>query len=241
MRWRWQGLERSADVEERKEKPKNAAAGEAQGEQKLSLEQRLHRALSHPLRVQILDRLNVGEWSPRELERELGEGLSQVSYHVKVLRDFELIEMTKTEPRRGAVEHFYRAVVRPHAPAGMAKDMPKSAQRIVGNHILQRIDDDVAASLQSGKFYARDDWHTSWSPADLDSQACREAERLVDRFIASYLKLEAESANRRASGENEGEHVWTSLAILIFGSELGEKDSGPLRQKKRRRVKKRSS
>src|SRR5690349_20329496 len=84
---------------------------------KAPLQQRLMKALSHPLRVQVLDLLNSREWSPRELEAELGEGLSQVSYHVKVLKDFELIEMTRTEPRRGAVEHFYRAIERAFVPS----------------------------------------------------------------------------------------------------------------------------
>ena len=101
------------------------------------------------------------------ISEELNAGLSFISYHVKVLRDFELIEQTKTEPRRGAVEHFYRALVRPQLPAGMAKDMPKSAQKIVGNSILLRVDEDVWASLESEQFFARDDWHTSWTPAEL--------------------------------------------------------------------------
>lgn len=224
----------------KKEKSSKGPLNEASKQEKArSLEQRLHKALAHPLRVRILDLMNTREWSPRELERELGEGLSQVSYHVKVLLDFELIEMTKTEPRRGAVEHYYHALVRSYAPAGMAKDMPKSAQEIVGNGILERIDDDVAASLKSGKFYARNDWHVSWTPADLDGQACQDAEKLVDKFIEAFLELEAESANRRAAGVGDGEHISTSAAVIIFGSEHGQKESGPLISKRGKRKKRR--
>ena len=73
------------------------------------VDQRLVKALAHPLRVEILIILNERMASPNELSKELEEGLSQVSYHVKVLKDFECIEMVKTEPRRGAVEHYYRA------------------------------------------------------------------------------------------------------------------------------------
>ncbi len=203
---------------------------------KLSLEQRLHKALSHPLRVEILDLLNAGEWSPRELERELGHGLGQISYHVKVLKDFELIEMTKTRPARGAVEHFYRALVRAYLPAGMAKDMPRSAQRIVGNRILAKIDDDVASSLKSGSFYDRDDWHTSWTPADLDDRGRREAEKLTDKYLEGLMKIEAEAANRRATSKDGGEHIGTTVAVLIFGSELAAKEatrSGSKRRKGR--------
>lgn len=207
----------------------------------LSLEQRIHKALSHPLRVQILDLLNAGEWSPRELERELDENLGQISYHVKVLRDFELIEMTRTRPARGAVEHFYRALVRAYLPAGMAKDMPKSAQRVVGNRILGKIDNDVASALKSGSFYARDDWHTSWTPTDLDDQGRRDAERLTDKYLEDLMEIEAESANRRAASEEDDEHIGTTVAVLIFGSDLAERETAQLRNKRRKSKKRRGS
>lgn len=218
---------------------KSSAEG-ARGGGKLSLELRLIKGLAHPLRVKILELMNAREYSPREIERELGEGLSQVSYHVKVLKDFELIEMTKTQPRRGAVEHYYRAVERAHLPSDMSKDMPKPAQEVVGDSILGKIDEDVSASLKSGKFYARDDWHVSWTPADLDDEGCREAERLADKFIEEFLKIEAASANRRAAGEGDGEHIWTSAALVVFGSECGGKDIASKQKgsKRKRRSKK---
>lgn len=204
-------------------------------EKKLSLDQRLMKALAHPLRVVILDLLNKAEWSPRELERELGEGLSQISYHVKVLKDFELIEMTRTEPRRGAVEHYYRAIERAFVPSGMAKDIPKSAQQIIGDGIMEKIDRDVSTSLKSGKFYARNDWHTSWTPADLDDQGCQDAERLADEFIEKFLEIAADSAHRRAESEDGGEHIWTSAAVLVFGSENAERECSPPKKKRRKR------
>jgi DNA-binding transcriptional ArsR family regulator len=198
--------------------------------QEESLNQRLIKGLSHPLRVEILAHMNERPWSPRELEKELGEGLSQVSYHVKVLFDFELIELTGTEPRRGAVEHFYRAVERAFVPSGMAKQIPKSGQQIIGNDILEAIDKDVGASLKSGRFYARDDWHTSWTPADLDKQGCEDAEKLADAFVEDFLKIEAESATRRTECADGGEHIATSAAILVFGSEHGEEKKAPSRK-----------
>jgi len=61
------------------------------------------KALGHPLRIAILTILNDRMASPNELSKELDEGLSQVSYHVEALKDYGMIEMVKTEPRRGAV------------------------------------------------------------------------------------------------------------------------------------------
>jgi DNA-binding transcriptional ArsR family regulator len=197
---------------------------------KLSFEQRLLKALSHPLRVELLDRMNESEWSPRALSDELNEGLSQVSYHVKVLKDFKLIELTRTEPRRGAIEHFYRAVERAFVPSGMAQHIPKSAQQIIGSAIIEKIDRDVAASLKSGKFYAREDWHASWTPLPLDDLGRAKAERLADEFVERFIELGAEAANRAAESGDDSGLIWTSAAVLVYGSEEGHKGQAPGRR-----------
>lgn len=194
-----------------------------QDAKKLSLNQRLIKALAHPLRVKVLALLNEGEWSPNELSEELGEGLTQVSYHVNALRDFEMIEMTKTEPRRGAVEHFYRAIERAYIPSEMAKRIPKSGQQVIANDILEAIDQDVGDSAKSGKFYERDDSHVSYTPASLDEQGCDEANQLADEFVARFLEIECKSASRRAARAGEGDHIAISAALLVFPSEHGAK------------------
>jgi predicted transcriptional regulator len=40
---------------------------------------------------------------------ELGLDLRGVAYHVRVLKKLGCIELVGTQPRRGAVEHVYRA------------------------------------------------------------------------------------------------------------------------------------
>lgn len=45
--------------------------------------------------------------SPNLLSKILEEPLGNVSYHMKTLVEYDVIKLTKTEPRRGAVEHFY--------------------------------------------------------------------------------------------------------------------------------------
>lgn len=207
--------------------PANKAPKTKQKGEKLTLQMRLLKALAHPLRVAILDLMNAGEWSPNELKKALNEGLSQVSYHIKVLKDFGMIELTRTEPRRGAVEHFYRATERAFVPSGIASDIPKVAQRIIGNGILENIERDVSDSLETGTFYERDDWHVGWLPVDLDDQGCRDAEKLADKFLEDFLKLEAESASRRAKSKDGGEHISISAVLLVFGSKDGKMANVP--------------
>ena len=67
------------------------------------------KAVGHPLRARILEALAGEPRSPNELAVEFGEPLGNVSYHVTVLRKLGMAELVDTAPRRGAVEHYYRA------------------------------------------------------------------------------------------------------------------------------------
>lgn len=205
--------------------PKEAKTkrGKKQDPKELSLNQRLIKALAHPLRVKLLAYLNDREWSPNELSEELNEGLSQVSYHIKVLKDLEMIEMTKAEPRRGAVEHYYRAIERAYIPRWMARLLPRSGNEIIGSDILRAIEVDLIASVKSGKFYEREDTHASYTPVTLDGIGCEEADEVAIKAIKEILEIHAKSANRRAKGEGEGEYIPVSAGFLIFGSVLDEK------------------
>lgn len=75
----------------------------------------LLRALKHELRREILRLMHAsGEpLGPAQIERtlKLGAGpkdqLTGVSYHVRILRDFKIVSLDRTEPARGATEHLY--------------------------------------------------------------------------------------------------------------------------------------
>lgn len=65
------------------------------------------KAGSHPLRLRILEEMRGRSTSPNRLSAKLDEPLGNVSYHVKTLLEYDCIQQDKTEPRRGAVEHYY--------------------------------------------------------------------------------------------------------------------------------------
>ena len=73
------------------------------------IDQRLVRAVSHPLRVEVLETIVAeGEISPTQIVAKVKGDLGKVSYHVSVLKDCEIIELAGTRQRRGALEHFFR-------------------------------------------------------------------------------------------------------------------------------------
>lgn len=199
-----------------------------------NVDQRIIKALAHPLRVEILAILNDRMASPNELSKELEEGLSQVSYHVKCLKDFEMIEMVKTEPRRGAVEHYYRANTKVFVPAWLMKLIPKSAQREMFGDVLADIERDVGESLETGFFDKRNDWVVGRDPRVLDGKGREDAEEAAAEFFERYEEIEAETVNRRASGEGDGESIPTTAVVLVFGSALGKELKSSKGKKKMR-------
>lgn len=78
---------------------------------KPSKDQALLTCLQHPLRKRLLVLyVEAGEKrSPRQLADVTGEHLSKVSYHVRVLAEYKAVRLVATKPRRGSVEHFYKA------------------------------------------------------------------------------------------------------------------------------------
>lgn len=76
----------------------------------LSIDQRLAKALSSPLRARALALIAEGVASPKRIAKELGLDVRSVAYHVRVLRKLGCIELVETQQRRGAIEHIYRPV-----------------------------------------------------------------------------------------------------------------------------------
>ena len=70
--------------------------------------QNLFVALGHPTRRRILREMDGGPpASPRELTERLGDTLSNVSYHFRVLAEAGVLKLVSTRPVRGSTQHFY--------------------------------------------------------------------------------------------------------------------------------------
>jgi len=70
---------------------------------------RVVRALSHPLRRQILRSLVHGPGSASTLSKKLGTTLGVISYHLNqvLAKECGVVDLVDTVARRGAVEKFY--------------------------------------------------------------------------------------------------------------------------------------
>jgi DNA-binding transcriptional ArsR family regulator len=191
-----------------------AATKEKQKGSRDVVDHALMRGLSHPLRTRILAILNERVSSPNQLSKELHEGLSQVSYHVERLKKLGLIEMTKTEPRRGAVEHFYKGVRQILVPRSAWKDLPASILSGISAKILENFFDDAQGSIEAGIFDDPDSY-AGWSPLILDRKAFKRIDELANEFLEAIFDTQAEASGRLAESGEEGFSATVLLASFL--------------------------
>jgi DNA-binding transcriptional ArsR family regulator len=175
------------------------------------LDEALLKAISHPLRHRLLGLLDERVASPNELARELGLPLGRVSYHIRLLADLGAIELVGTEPRRGALEHFYRAVTRAWFSEDDWARLPRAARRGIVGQNLQRIFSDVTAAVDAGGFDGPASQVTR-ATLELDERGLQEVAEVLTAAAERVSRINAESADRRARAPG----VSTELALLHF-------------------------
>jgi DNA-binding transcriptional ArsR family regulator len=168
------------------------------------IDQRLVRALGHPLRVKILEIVQVRNASPSELTEMLSAPLGNVAYHVRVLEKCGCIEQVATARRRGAVEHYFRARPRSYIGHQDWRNVPASLRDAVTGASLGTFFDRAADALESGTMDARDDTTLNWMPMAVDQAGWDEVAAV---FEAATNRLEAIHALCRKRMDQSGEEA----------------------------------
>src|SRR5215213_8990170 len=101
--------------------------------------------VSHPLRSRCLTLLAERTASPAELATVLEENLGNVSYHVRKLWRAGAVEIVEEKPVRGAMEHFYRAVVRPIISDEEAAALPLETRQAHAREAMVLVTADATA------------------------------------------------------------------------------------------------
>lgn len=174
------------------------------------------KALAHELRVAILGILTERQASPNELAKMLDEGLSQVSYHVKVLKDYGLITLIKTEPRRGAVEHYYRATASTLLPAEQWRGIDGGLRTAIGAGLASELFDGLADAVEANKLTDADT-HIGRTLLVLDAEGWENVRASADQFTRAVEKEQRESAVRvaKANGNPDAVKAYT-VGVLAF-------------------------
>jgi DNA-binding transcriptional ArsR family regulator len=194
------------------------------------------KAMSHPLRVRILAILQERRASPNELAGALEATLGTVAYHVRTLHQLGLIELVDETPVRGAVEHHYRAKVRPNVTKeAWASASPVAKQAAVGSS-LQMIDEYARASAAAGGF-DRPDAALRRLALQLDAKGWQQMVKLSERFVGDAEKIEAAAQERLGRQPEPGEVIDVGAVLMLFEAvRLSAEINSTPRSRRRRRA-----
>ncbi len=181
---------------------------------KASAEEALAKVFAHPLRVKVWYLINQAPTSPNRIAMELGEPLGNIAYHVRELEKYGCIELVTTKQRRGATEHYYRALSRTLIDTETWATLPLEERRPTSRYGLQCIIADLIAADNAGTFDSRTDRHLTYFPVNVDEEGWAEIASACDEFLERVMKIQAESANRAA--ESSSEPAISAVASLLF-------------------------
>jgi hypothetical protein len=163
----------------------------------LSLEERLGRAMSHPLRAKLLAMLNTTPASSSELEKLLDdEPLSNISYHVRELLDYKLIEPVRREQVRGATKTVYRGTTKMQLDNEAWLKMSDEAKDGISIEAVKEVLERASAAVKAGTFDKRPDRNVITEIPDLDERGWKEAAEAILGVWGEIKDIAAESANR---------------------------------------------
>jgi DNA-binding transcriptional ArsR family regulator len=198
---------------------------------------RIIKALTHPLRIQILAALDERTASPSELADELKAPLGNVSYHVRQLAGLGLIKLVKRTPRRGAIEHHYKAVGRAQITDDAWAGTPATVKDAVVGAALGDVGTAVTAAAAAGGF-SRPDSHLTRTQAKLDERAWKELDKELNATLKRVQKISDDAGKRLAKADGDAVQDAT-IVMMLFGTAdeaPSAKSNGSSKSKKRARA-----
>jgi DNA-binding transcriptional ArsR family regulator len=178
------------------------------------------KALAHPVRVRVLESMTQGHTTPKEVAEDIGEPLTSVSYHVKILHELECIELVETRQKRGAMQYIYRPVARGvEFSDGEWADLPSAARAGMARDVLEQMMKRTLASLNNGTFDKRTDHHVTTIDLVLDEDGWREVNAAMLALLDRAIELQVGAADVPAEDK-----IRSSLTLLHFERSPSEDD-----------------
>jgi hypothetical protein len=192
-----------------------AALKQRQGAQRQGANSSIAAIVTHPLRSRCWTVLAERVASPNELKDILAASLGDVSYHVGVLKKLGVIELVRTEPRRGAVEHYYRAIQRPSIEEDEYAAMSMEDREGFDRRIAQLAFADVSTAFEQGTFCERANHAMIRVPTEVDDAGFEELHQASKAFLEKVYDIQAASAQRTSEDPEAASIPVTALAIFF--------------------------
>lgn len=164
-------------------------------------EQRVSHLVNHPVRLDSFVTLSERKASPNELSAEQGVSLGTVAHHVTELVKEDLIELVGTVQRRGALEHFYRAKVRPEVTDAQWQRMTRANRRRCAGTYLATVTSEALSSLRHGCMENDPDLYVFWVPLQLSPTGREELHEINAEYQQRIEALRERDAAREVDDD----------------------------------------
>ncbi len=173
--------------------------------------------MRNPLRTKVFIAISERPASAKELETALDEPAKAISRTIESLRNAgvaELVEEKTGAGRRGGVERFYRANMRPYFTVEEWDALSLAERRPITLRILQLIMLDAATGLDSDLFDSDPTRHLSRTLLPVDEKGFEDLNSLMADSLEGVLRIQDECRKRlELSGESG---FFASAALLSF-------------------------
>jgi DNA-binding transcriptional ArsR family regulator len=173
----------------------------------------------HPIQLKALTILTERVASPKEIAIALGltkAKAGHVSWHIRELEKADLVEEVRTEPRRGAVEHFFKARKRPIVTEEEAREWSAEQREEFSRYIIVCISRDFGMAIEyktldADQYIAR---HLTRTPLLLDRRGFEDLLNAYMHLFDRAFEIQAESDERRSRTGEVGLPVSSVLATV---------------------------
>lgn len=193
---------------------KQAVKRRREKKQRKRIEDAVQYALSHKIRVEILILLNEASYTVAEIAALLDLPANNVSNHVRRMLEDGAIEVAKSEPRRGTMVYWYRAVELPYYSKEEAEALTEMERQVTAGLVVQSGLAEVMAALFKGNLA---DFRTilSWDWYNVDRQGRDDLEVENLRHLERVREIECESINRCAESQEDTTPILISLFSFV--------------------------
>jgi DNA-binding transcriptional ArsR family regulator len=182
------------------------------------------KAFTHPLRVEIFDRLETRVASPSAIAIDLGQPVGTVAYHVRQLCEAGLLRLVDRRARRGAIEHYYTGNLIPTISDEGWGGVPVLLKRAIIGGALHKAGLQLEAAAAHGKL-DRDGANLSCLSTRLDSRGWAE---VASDLAVTLLRIErmAGESKTRLTRNLEISSSEATVLIMLFSDPLPDLGTG---------------
>jgi hypothetical protein len=178
---------------------------------------RLVKAISAPLRVEILVECGIAPISQSEFRERQGNRHSAqlISHHFDVLVECDAIKVAFTRRLKGSQVNFYGATAHALFSEEDFVHLPEALKGSFSALILSTFQEQAQESLLSNSFDSHSERHATWRTIELDLIGFLRIMKKLDDIFYSALPLEEKAAEQRLK-RSGGRPMHTTVGMFGF-------------------------